>query len=80
MLGLLMPACVSTEPAPRTGTAGLAPPPPGWFAFCASHGGASAECDPIPPASAMPDSRPALAPPAWRDYCHRHPRDIACSG
>lgn len=74
-LPLILTACATAPP--RAGTAGLAPPPPGWFAFCAAHGG---DCDPIPPASAMPDARPAMAPPAWHDFCRRHRSDAACSG
>ncbi len=56
------------------------PSPPGWFAFCAAHGGtADGACDPVPPAGAMRDGRAAAPPVAWVAYCRRHREDDACA-
>jgi hypothetical protein len=77
---LLVSALVSGCAASRTPlAASLAPSPPGWFAFCAEHGGTAADCDPVPAPVAMLDGPAAMTPPAWRAFCHRHPLEAQCA-
>jgi predicted transglutaminase-like cysteine proteinase len=70
----------ATALVPATTTTALAPATPGWLAFCKAHDPLHVACDPIPPATAMRDSKSAMAPIAWHDYCRRHREDSACTG
>jgi predicted transglutaminase-like cysteine proteinase len=78
LLLIELAGCAAVEP-PLVSMSMTSPTASGWIEFCRLHDASPTACDPIPPATAMHDTRPAMAPVAWHDYCRRHPEDAACT-